>query len=87
MNQLTVSFTQLLDPFAGCFRPEVFSTFCCMTAAWVAPADGAAEVPGAALGAQADASRASPVTKAMARQEIAFKERPPLPAARGRPVV
>src|SRR5260370_29718691 len=35
MNQLTVSFPQLLDPFAGCFRPEVFSTFCCMPAAWV----------------------------------------------------
>src|SRR5262249_29878367 len=50
------------------------------SAATVAAADGAAEPAGAALGAQADARRASPVTKAMARQEIAFKEKPPLPA-------
>jgi hypothetical protein len=35
MNQLTVSLSALLDPFACCFRPEVFSTFCCMTAAWI----------------------------------------------------
>jgi len=35
MDQLTPGFRQLLDPFAACFRPEVFTTFCLMTAAWV----------------------------------------------------
>ncbi len=35
MDQLTPGFQQLLAPFALCFRPEVFATFCLMTAAWV----------------------------------------------------
>jgi DDE superfamily endonuclease len=35
MDQLTPGFQQLLVPFASCFRPEVFTTFCLMTAAWV----------------------------------------------------
>src|SRR5436190_5405276 len=35
MDQLTPGFRQLLDPFAACFHPEVFTTFCLMTAAWV----------------------------------------------------
>jgi hypothetical protein len=35
MDQLTVSFQQLLAPFAPCFRPEVFATFSLMTVAWV----------------------------------------------------
>jgi len=35
MDQLTPSLSGLLAPFACCFRPEVFATFCSMTAAWV----------------------------------------------------
>jgi DDE superfamily endonuclease len=35
LDHLTPSFYRLLDPFWVCFRCEVFSTFCCMTAAWV----------------------------------------------------
>jgi DDE superfamily endonuclease len=35
LDQLTVSFSELLESFRPCFRSEVFSTFCSMTAAWV----------------------------------------------------
>ncbi len=35
MDQLTPSIRSLLMPLAPCFRPEVFSTFCLMPAAWV----------------------------------------------------
>jgi len=35
LDHLTDSFLRLLDPFRVCFRCEPFSTFCCMTAAWV----------------------------------------------------
>src|SRR5271155_3838631 len=35
MDQLTYNFRALLAPFAFCFRPEVFSTFCLMVTAWV----------------------------------------------------
>lgn len=35
MDHLTPCFHELLAPFAPCFRPEVFTTFCSMTAAWV----------------------------------------------------
>jgi hypothetical protein len=35
LDHLTASFLRLLDPFWVCFRCEAFSTFCCMTAAWV----------------------------------------------------
>jgi len=35
LDHLTDSFLRLLDPFWVCFRCEPFSTFCCMTAAWV----------------------------------------------------
>jgi hypothetical protein len=35
MDQLTPSLHSLLSPLAPCFRPEVFATFCLMTAAWI----------------------------------------------------
>lgn len=35
MDQLTPSLTVLLDLYRPCFRAEVFSTFCSMTAAWI----------------------------------------------------
>ncbi len=35
MDQLTPSLSALLEPFADCFRPEVFATFRLMFAAWV----------------------------------------------------
>jgi hypothetical protein len=35
MDQLTPSLAALLAPFATCFRPEVFATFCLMVPAWV----------------------------------------------------
>ena len=35
MDQLTPCFRELLAPFAPCFRPEVFTTFCSMVTAWV----------------------------------------------------
>jgi hypothetical protein len=35
VDQLTPAFRCLLDPFAPCFRPEVFATFSLMAAAWI----------------------------------------------------
>jgi hypothetical protein len=35
MDQLTPAFRSLLSPLAPCFRPEVFSTFCLLAAAWI----------------------------------------------------
>jgi hypothetical protein len=35
MDHLTPSLSALLEPFAACFRPEVFTTFRLMVAAWV----------------------------------------------------
>src|SRR5260370_30087369 len=35
MDHLTPSLGALLDPFAGCFRPEVFATFRLMLPAWI----------------------------------------------------
>jgi hypothetical protein len=35
MDQLTPCFRDLLAPFAPCFRPEVFATFCLMVPAWI----------------------------------------------------
>ena len=35
MDQLTPSFSDLLEAFRPCFRSEVFSVFRLMTAAWV----------------------------------------------------
>jgi len=35
MDHLTVSLRALLEPFADCFRPEVFTTFRLMLAAWI----------------------------------------------------
>ncbi len=35
MDQFTPGLQQLLAPFASCFRPAVFATFCLMTAAWI----------------------------------------------------
>jgi hypothetical protein len=35
MDQLTPSWTALLAPLAGCFRPSVFALFCLMSGAWV----------------------------------------------------
>jgi hypothetical protein len=36
LDHLTPCLACLLAPFASCFRPEVFKTFCLMTAAWAA---------------------------------------------------
>jgi hypothetical protein len=35
MDQFTPCFRALLAPFASCFRPEVFATFCLMIPAWI----------------------------------------------------
>jgi hypothetical protein len=35
VDQITPSLSELLESFRPCFRAEVFSTFCCMSAAWV----------------------------------------------------
>jgi hypothetical protein len=35
MGKLTTPMLLLLAPFASCFRPEVYDTFCLVTAAWI----------------------------------------------------